>query len=129
MNQDRYEDGRFTHDGRVLGSVDEQMVESRARDLARMAGREQVIETDRDQARKELTGKERLFPQPTPEEQIPEGTSTGIQNVGDGRVEAVPVPDEQTFAEKLVEEGVQDAEHDLMRRASEGGSRRNVKPE
>jgi hypothetical protein len=128
-NQNRYDEGRFTHDSQGLGSPDAQMVESRAREIARINGRDQVLDTDREQARRELTGKEGLVPETTPEENIPEGTLTGIQNVEDGRIEPVPTSDEQTFSEKLVEEGVQDAEHDLMRQASKEGTRRNIKPQ
>jgi len=41
----------------------------------------------------------------------------------------IPPSDEQTFAEKLVEEGVEDAEHDQMAKATRQSLRRDQESE
>jgi hypothetical protein len=127
MKQDRIEEGRFSANGRGLGTVTEEMVRKRAAELALIAGRPtgQVLDSDVDQARRELTGRERLVPEPSAEETVLESERLrGVERDDAGRVEPVPAPDEQTFAEKLVEEGVEDAEQDQMEQAARDERRR-----
>src|SRR5215472_13055395 len=99
--------GRFSQHARGLGTVTEEMVRKRAAELALINGRPrgQVLDSDLDQARRELTGEETLVPTEPPAEKLSEDerwepvpTSTGAQ------VPKVEAPDEQTFAEELVEE-------------------------
>src|SRR3954464_9860622 len=105
MKQNPIEEGRFSDYGHGLGTVTEEMVRQRARELAVINGRSEnhVLESDLDQARRELTGEERLNPQSTAAEDLPEesrweevATSSGQQTP------TIGAPDEQTFAEKLV---------------------------
>src|SRR5882762_5946248 len=127
MRKNSIEDGRFTAKGRGLGTVTRQMVLQRAGEIAEINGRpDKILDSDFQQAHRELTGEELLEPRLTPAERLPE----------DKRWEAVPetegvkapenaVPDEQTFAENLVEEGVEEAEHDQMTRATRQAARRD----
>jgi hypothetical protein len=115
MKQNSIEDGRLSNHGRGLGTVTEEMVEQRAGEIAIINGRSKrnILEADREQATRELTGKERLNPTPTVAETLTEDERWEEVPESEGhRAETVPSPDEQTVAEKLVEEGVQDAEHD-----------------
>ena len=93
------------------------MVRRRAAELALINGRSphQILDSDLEEARKELTGEERLVPAPTAAEQLPEESrwEEVPESVGH-QAPTVPAPDEQTFAEKLVEEGVEDAEQEQM---------------
>jgi len=127
MNENPIEKGRLTQRGRGLGTVTETMVRQRAGELAVINGRSEknIIDSDVEQARRELTGEENLVPQPSKAEEVPE----------DGRWDPVPgstgqtaptiaVPDEQTVEEKLVEEGVEEAEQDQMIRATRESLRR-----
>lgn len=114
----RIEEGRFTEGAHGLGTVTEAMVGKRAKEIALINGHPQVLSTDWDQARRELTGRERLVPETTREELLPEESRDVAYAPPESRVPAVPAPDEQTFAEKLVEEGVQEAEHEQMVQAS-----------
>jgi len=117
MKRNRIEEGRFTERGRGLGTVTEEMVQKRARELALIAGRPkgQVLDSDYKQAYRELTGQERLNPPPAAGETIPEENRWEAVGVSPRhRAPVVPAPDEQTFAEELVEEGVEDAEQDQM---------------
>jgi hypothetical protein len=127
MKENRIEEGRFTEHAHGLGTVTQKMVWQRAREIALINGRSEnnILEADLEQARRELTGRERLNPQATPAEEIPEERrweevpeSTGQQ------APTVAAPDEQTFAEKLVEEGVEEAEHDQMVEATRASLKR-----
>jgi hypothetical protein len=127
MKRDRIEEGRFTENGRGLGTVTRAMVHKRAAELALISGRSEknILESDWNQAYHELTGTERLVPEAPLEEDIPEDArNEGIAGSTGHQVEPVPSPDEQTFAEKLVEEGVEDAELDQMVKATKESLRR-----
>jgi len=115
MKEDRIEEGRFSDRGEGLGTVTEEMIYKRAREIAVINGRSQnnVLDTDLEQSRRELSGEERLNPEPSASEKLPEGERWSVPHESVGRkARTVPAPDEQTFAEKLVEVGVADAEHD-----------------
>jgi hypothetical protein len=108
--------------------VTEEMVRERASEIAVVNGRgkNNIMDSDLALARRELLGEERLNPSPTAAESIPEGARWQLAG-GDtgGKVENVPAPDEQTFAEKLVEEGAADAEHDLQVEATRESLKRD----
>jgi len=126
MKENRVEEGRFTAQGHGLGTVTREMVLKRARELAMINGREQVLESDFEQAKRELTQEQHITPEPNATESLPEDKRWEPVPESSGReVPKVPTPDEQTFAEKLVEEGVEDAEHDQMKRAVREGIRRD----
>jgi hypothetical protein len=117
MREENNNEGRFSENGRGLGTVTEEMVQQRAAELALINGRPpgQILDSDIDEARRELTGRETLVPTPPPAEELtedqrwqPVAESTG------NKAPTMPAPDEQTFAEELVEEGVEDAEQDSM---------------
>jgi hypothetical protein len=115
MKQNSIEEGRLSNRGHGLGTVTEEMVEQRAGEIAIINGRSKrnILESDLQEARRELTGEEHLNPSPSLAETLTEDDRW--QEVPEGvghKAETVPSPDEQTVAEKLVEEGVQDAEHD-----------------
>ncbi len=131
MKQNRIEEGRFSENAHGLGTVTEEMVRKRASELALINGRapDQVLDSDLDQARRELTGEERLNPEPTAAEEIPEEDRwAGVAGSTGHKAETVPAPDEQTFPEKLVEEGVEDAEQDQMVRATKESLKRDTRP-
>jgi hypothetical protein len=109
-----------------IGTVTPAMVEARARELARINGRDSSKPTKADyqQAKRELTGQEEIDPQKQNVESAPESEgwdpvpgSTGRQAVdslgededAEGRSEAA----------QMYEEGINEAEHDQMRRAAE----------
>ena len=117
MKQNPIEQGRLSEHGQGLGTVTEKMVRARARELAVINGRgqNQVLASDLEQARRELTGEEGLTPQPTAAEELPEESSWEEVPESTGQQAATMAPaDEQTVAEKLVEEGIEDAEHEQM---------------
>jgi len=131
MKENRIEEGRFTEHAHGLGTVTEAMVRQRAAELAIINGRSRhnVLDSDFAQVRRELTGEERLIPELTAAEQLPEESRWEAvpESVGH-KAPTVPAPDEQTFAERLVEEGVEDAEQDQMVEATRESLRRDTRP-
>lgn len=126
MKQDPTNEGRFSLNGRGLGTVTEEMVRARASEIAVINGRGQhnLIEADLEQALRELQGEERLNPPATAAEKIPEDDRWGTTQDSGHKAETLAASDEQTFAEKLVEEGVADAEHDQEVQATKQSLRR-----
>ena len=127
MKKNPTDQGRFTEHGHGLGTVTEDMVASRAQELASIAGRPEgvVLDLDYQEARRELTGKQGMVSSPR-EERLPEDARWEEVPVSEGHAAPeVPASDEQTFAEKLVEEGLDDAEQDLMNEATREQARRD----
>src|SRR2546421_5304120 len=127
MKKNQIEEGRLNERGHGLGTVTEKMVQQRARELAVINGRSpnQVLQADLLQARRELTGEEGLNPEPTAAEQVPEEERWEPVPVSTGtKAPTVPAADEQTYTEKLVEEGVEEAEQEQMFEATRESLRR-----
>ena len=94
-----------------VGTVTPQMIEERAREIARSDGRAQPNDLDRTRAREELTGttsaSEKL---PTREES---GRDWQMPLVSTGeKAPTVRPEDDENISEKLVQEGVEEADHD-----------------
>jgi hypothetical protein len=126
MKTNPSDQGRFTQHGHGLGTVTEEMVQERARELALIAGRPgKPLDSDFAEARRELTGKETLIPKAPRSERLPEDKRWDPLAESEGHeAPKIPASDEQTFAEKLVEEGAEEAEQDLMREAARESARR-----
>jgi hypothetical protein len=121
MKQKQLEEGRISDHGGGLGTVDRSMIRRRAREIAVINGRgpNQILDSDIEQARRELQGKERLNPLPTVAENLPESKRWDpVPGTAGHKAPRLDAPDEQTFAELLVEEGMADAEHDQQVRAA-----------
>jgi hypothetical protein len=119
MRQNQIEEGRISQHSRGLGTITEDMVRERARELAITNGRspDHLSEADLAQAKRELV-EAPLAPE-APEgaaaEALPESERWDPNRGSMGRKAPVyPAHDEQTDVEKLVEEGVEEAEHDQM---------------
>jgi len=109
-----------------IGTVTSEMVDARARELAAINGHDssEPSEADYQQAKRELTGESEVNPQEESRESIPESEgwdpvpgSTGWQAAeslgededAEGRSESA----------QMFEEGISEAEHDQMLRATE----------
>lgn len=107
------------------------MLRQRACQIAEINGRDanNILDSDIAQAKRELTGEERGTPASTSEEQISEGERWNpVPGSSGHKAPTTPASDEQTFAEKLTEEGVADAEHDQATEATEESRRRETRP-
>jgi len=114
MKKDLIEEGRISEHSRGLGTVTQEMVRARAKEIALINGRSphHLSPMDLSQAKRELMGQNDVEPAeerlPTSERWDPVPGSHGHQAV------SVPPHDEQTDSEKLIEEGVAEAEHEHM---------------
>ena len=128
MKQNQIEEGRRSDRGKGLGTVTQEMVLKRAREIAVINGRSQnnVLDSDLDQAQRELEGEDEINPPLTAEERVPEDKRWDPVPGSEGhKTPVVPAPDEQSSAEKLYDEGVADAEHDQELKATRDAARKD----
>lgn len=114
MKQDQIEEGRISDHSKGLGTVTREMVEQRAREIAIINGRpaDHVSPIDYSQAKRELMGQNFVKPA---EDEIPENERWDPVHGSHGeKAIDVAAHDEQSDAEKLVEEGMAEAEHERM---------------
>ena len=114
----------MTENSAGLGTVTRKMVRERAVELARINGRsaKDVSKSDWEQAKRELTGEPDMDPKAAILESAPESERWDPVPGSEGhKVPAAPSADEddegRSDNERLVEEGLEGAEHDQMRQA------------
>ena len=112
--------GRVSLRGEGAGVPSWEDAEARAKEIARINGRVRVTENDREQARDELRA--RSLPPTTGEEATAKRAVTRDPSEPPARrgrrARTAPASDPQTDLERLVVEGVEEAQHDQMRAAS-----------
>ena len=109
-----------------IGTVTSEMIKARARELAVINGHGSSGPTKADyqQAKRELTGEEEIDLQEENLESVPESEDWDPVPGSNGR-QAADSPGEDEDAEgrseaaQMYEEGINEAEHDQMRRAAE----------
>jgi hypothetical protein len=118
-----------------VGTVTRKMVRERAVELAVINGRaaHDASASDWDQAKRELTGEPDIDPKEATLESAPESERWDPLPGSNGHIVPVPSVDEEddegrSLGERLVEEGVHEAEHDQMLQASRAvqGDRREL---
>jgi hypothetical protein len=110
-------DARLTWHGDESGTLNADMVEERAREIAIIEGRspDQVTENDRDRARMELRDDELILTSDDARSDILATRNPAEPTVELGHeVESNLSEDEQEMAEKETMEGVREAEHERM---------------
>jgi hypothetical protein len=125
MNTNPLKQGVLTENSAGIGTVTRKMVRQRAVELAAINGHsaQEVSKSDWDQAKRELTGKPDADPKEATLESAPESERWDPLPGSTGHkvpVSASEDEDEEGRSdnEKLVEEGIEGAEHDQMRQAS-----------
>ena len=119
--------GKFLVGSKPQATVTEGMVMQRAKEIAVINGRNanDYTQDELEQARRELVG----FPATETAELEGQAPDTGkwLGEAGDRGQKAPvrPAKDEQTFAENLVKEGVEEATHDTMLAGSERSARKD----
>jgi hypothetical protein len=107
-----------------IGPVSRKMVQDRARELALIGGRalSGVTQADYEQAKRELTGESDLDKQETMLESLPEEMRDPSPASAGRQVPDAPNEDEdeegRSEEELIVEQGVNEAEHDQMLQAA-----------
>jgi len=109
----------MTEHARGLGTVTREMVVKRACELAVINGRseDQMLQSDFDQAKRELIPQARddlVEEQEAPRRRSHSELRETVRGTRGRQARTVSPHDEQTDAQKLVEEGVSEAEHDQM---------------
>jgi len=117
--------GLLTENSSGIGTVTRKMVRERAVELAVINGRSalEVSKSDLEQAKRELTGEPDADPKEAILELAPESERwEPVPGSTGHKVPAAPSADEddegRSDNERLVEEGIEGAEHDQMRQAS-----------
>src|SRR6266446_2733639 len=132
MKKNPLNKGSIMENADGVGTVTPAMVEARARELAVINGRDSSKPTKADyqQAKRELTGEEEIDPEEENVESLP--TSEGWDPVqGSTGRQATESLGEDEDAEgrsesaQMFEEGINEAEHDQMRRAAEAEQKRD----
>ena len=115
-----------------IGTVTRKMVRERATELALINGRsvQDVSVADWEQAKRELTGEPDLDPKEALLEAAPESERWDPLPGSTGHI--IPVAsidgeddDGRSMGEKLIDEGVQEAEHDQMFQAARANEKKN----
>jgi hypothetical protein len=128
MKRNPVEKGRISNHSQPVGTVTYDMVRARAREIAITNGRgpHEVLDSDFDQARRELTT---LEDEPVKDqiiESLPESERWDPVPGSTGRsAPTYPINDEQSENERLIHEGMEDAEHDQMVKGSIEEARRD----
>jgi hypothetical protein len=109
-----------------IGTVTPAMVEARARELAAINGRDSSKPTKANyqQAKRELTGEEEIDLQEENLESVPESEGWDPVPGSTGRQAAESLGEDEdaegrSESAQMYEEGINEAEHDQMRRAAE----------
>ncbi len=111
--------GKILRKTEGVGTVTPQMIEQRAREIARTDGRSQPNDLDRTNAREQLTG-DTSGSEKSPTREEP-GRDWQMPLVSTGeKAPTVRPEDEENIPEKLIKEGVEEADHD-QRLSSERG--------
>ena len=125
MKTNPLKEGSLTENSAGLGTVTRQMVRERAVELAAINGRTapDVSKADWDQAKRELTGDSDTDPKEAALESAPESERWDpLPGSAGHKVPEAASEDEddegRSDNERLVDEGIEGAEHDQMRQAS-----------
>jgi hypothetical protein len=126
------EEGVLIINSTGIGTVTRKMVRERATELALINGRsaQDVYATDWEQAKRELTGEPDIDPKEALLESAPESERWDPLPGSTGYI--VPVAsingeddDGRSMGEKLIDEGVQEAEHDQMLQAARANEKKD----
>jgi len=132
MSKNPLSKGVLTENASGVGTVTADMVETRARELAVIAGRDSrnPTQVDYEQAKRELTGEPEIDAQEAALESVPEseGWDPVPGSTGHRAVESVDEDEDsegRSQSAQLVEEGINEAEHDQMLQAAREAQRRD----
>jgi len=115
---DEAQKGKILRGTQRLGTVTPQMIEEQARQIARSDGRAQPNDLDRTRAREELIGVTSGSEKPATREEP--GRDWGMPLVSSGeKAPTVRPEDEQNVPEKLIQEGIDEADHDQRSRSGQ----------
>ena len=94
-----------------LGTVTPQMIEERAHEIARSDGRNRPNDRDRSNTREELTGVGSGSEKPPTQEEPGRDWQMPLVSTGQ-KAPTLHPEDDENIPEKLIQEGVEEADHD-----------------
>ncbi|MDR3403233.1 MAG: hypothetical protein P4L99_12120 [Chthoniobacter sp.] len=134
MKTDPLKQGALTENSAGIGTVTQEMVQERAIELAIINGRspKDVSVFDLEQAKRELTGLTDIDPKDATLESAPESERWDpLAGTTGHKTEATSNEDEdnegRSDSERLVEEGVAEAEHDQMLQAAKSAQQEDAR--
>lgn len=132
MKKNQLNEGLIAENFTGIGTVTREMVLARARELAIINGHspEHVLESEFEQAMRELTGGSDIDPKDEALESLPESERWNPMPGSKGRQapefsDADEDDEGRSQSERLVEEGVQEAEHDQMLQAARAAGKKD----
>jgi hypothetical protein len=132
MEQNPLTRGSLTENFAGIGTVTQVMVLKRARELALINGHspDHVSKSEFEQARRELTGGSDIEPEEAELEAVPDTERLDLLRVSTGhKVPESSDEDEddegRSESEQLVQEGVNEAEHDQMLQAAKAAAKKD----
>jgi len=132
MKTNPLKEGALTENSAGIGTVTRKMVRERAVELAIINGRtaQEVSKSDREQAKRELTGEPDMDPKEAALESAPESERWDPVPGSTGHKVPVAASDDEddegrSDNERLVDEGIAGAEHDQTRQASRAAAKKD----
>jgi len=132
MKTNPLKEGALTENSAGIGTVTRKMVRERAVELAIINGRtaQEVSKSDREQAKRELTGEPDMDPKEAALESAPESERWDPVPGSTGHKVPVASSDDEddegrSDNERLVDEGIAGAEHDQTRQASRAAAKKD----
>lgn len=130
MSMNPQKQGALINNSSAVGTVTSKIVQERARELSIINGRSSgdILKSDFEQAKRELTGEPEVDPKTAVLESAPESQRWDSLPGSTGhKVPPAPSEDEDDEGRsdnaKLVEEGIAEAEHDQMLQASKDAAK------
>jgi hypothetical protein len=114
--------GKILRRSEGIGTVTQQMIEERAREVARSDGRAQPNDLDRTRAREDLTGATSASEKLPKREEPGRDWEMPLVSTGE-KAPTVRPEDDENIPEKLVQEGVEEADHDQRLSSERTGGR------
>jgi hypothetical protein len=116
MNEKQATGGKILRKTEGIGTVTPQLIEERAREIARSGGRTRPNELDRTAAREEMTGATSNSEKPPTREEPGRDWQMPLVSTGE-KAPTVRPEDDENIPDKLVQEGVEEADHDQRLRS------------
>ena len=111
MMDETHSRGKILRGTEGLGTVTQQMIEERAYEIARTDGRNRPNDLDRSSAREELTGAGSSSEKVLTKEEPGRDWQMPLVSAGE-KAPTVRPEDDQSIPEELIQEGVEEADHD-----------------
>ena len=117
MDEAKRTHGKILRGSEGLGTVTPQMIEERAREIARSDGRAQPNDLDRTQAREELTGRTAGSEKPPTTKEPGCDWEMPLVSSGEKAPTMRALKMNENIPEKLIQQGVDEADHDQRLRS------------